>query len=175
MLAKVELETGTEVPSERKHFDERGRSLAAVSSKTGDRIYVLHPSAGHISIFDRNDLETIGSILNVGVGASGLAVSQDGSQLYVHGWLDRTIRAYQIDDSSNTLIWEVPLSTEEPLTETELLGKRLFHSAADPRITRSQYIACTHCHPGAIMMVRCGTLQTEVKAFETLPSLLGRV
>ena len=174
MLAKVELSDGIENASERKHFDERGRSLAAVPSITGDRLYVLHPSAGHISILDRTDLEIIGSILNVGVGASGLAIGSEGKYLYVHGWLDRKIRSYRIDDGSNELQWEASLSNNEPLTETELLGKKVFHSAADPRITRSQYIACTHCHPGGDQDGQVWDFTDRGEGLRNTSSLLGR-
>ena len=46
MLAKVELETGTEVPSERKHFDERGRSLQRCHPKRATESMCSTPVLG---------------------------------------------------------------------------------------------------------------------------------
>jgi hypothetical protein len=174
MLASIEMNEGVEHPEKRKHFDERGRSSAVVFSPLGEKLYVLHPSAGHVSLLDRHDLEIIGSILNVGVGSLGMAVSSDGSILYVHAWLDRKIRAYDVQSISSTPVWEGELSVDEPLSQDVLHGKRIFHSAADTRITRSQYIACSHCHPDGTHDGQTWDFTDRGEGLRNTTSLMGR-
>lgn len=174
MLANIEMNEGVEHPEKRKHFDERGRSSAVVFSPNGEKLYVLHPSAGHVSLLDRHDQEILGSILNVGVGSLGMALSPDGSTLYVHAWLDRKVRAYNVMSVDSALLWEGLLSSDEPLEEEILLGKRIFHSAADTRITRSQYIACTHCHPDGTHDGQTWDFTDRGEGLRNTTSLMGR-
>ncbi|MCB9758455.1 MAG: PKD domain-containing protein [Alphaproteobacteria bacterium] len=133
----------------RKQFDDRGRSIAAVPSPEGGLLYVLHPGTGTVSVLDTWTGNQAGSIADVGVGANGLVLSADGDTLYVHAWLDRELRAFDVSDLSvpPPLLWAVPTVAQEPLDPELLQGKRLFYSSADPRITRDGYIACAHCHP----------------------------
>lgn len=173
MLATIELDAMSESPSARKHFDERGRSSAVACSPDG-RLYVLHSGSGHVSILNQNTLENIGSILNVGSGASGLSLSPDGKKLYINSWLNRTIKAYDTIDPSGSPVWESHISSEEPLSEIILKGKRIFHSSADTRITKSQYIACSNCHPDGDHDGQTWDFTDRGEGLRNTTSLLGR-
>jgi PKD repeat protein len=145
MLAKIQpnLEENIE---ERKHFDEKGRSNAVVFSPFGDRIYVLHPGVQNVSVLNAYTSQFLGSLHQTGVGASGLAVSSE--QIVVNSWLTRQIKVYE-NQSPYSLLWEQSFDAIDPLPPQELLGKQIFHDAADTRITKVGYISCAHCHPNA--------------------------
>jgi hypothetical protein len=149
VLGVVDLDLGAEDAAFRKQFDERGRASAAVPSPHGDLLYVLDPGVGAVMVVDAWNGNLAGSILGVGTGPAGLASSPDGELLLVDAWLDRAVRAYPVDAlsaGSPEPAWTVTRSAEV-LSEEELLGKRVFHDASDPRMTKSGYVACAHCHP----------------------------
>ena len=153
VLATVHVSTETssitESPADRKQFDERGRASAVAPSPTGDRLFVLHPGTGSVSVIDAVTGDLAGSLLGVGTFPSGLALSPDGQTLYVNAWLDRELRAFDVSNLSTNpeATWAVPTVDSEPLSAEALLGKRVFHDASDTRMSRSGYISCAHCHP----------------------------
>jgi PKD repeat protein len=150
ILSHFSLDDEIEEPSTRKHFDERGRASAAVFSPLGDYIYVLHPGTGTITILDAFNYQIVSSIINIGNSPSGLAIDKTGNKLFVFAWLDREVQAYDISSSNvPEQLWSTTTSLEEPLDEEVLIGKKLFYSASDTRITRSGYISCAYCHPDA--------------------------
>lgn len=143
----VDAATGEEDLSARKQLDESGRALAVAPSERGDRYYVLDPGVGRITALDAVTHEIVGTILDAGTHPTGLLA--DGDTLYVHAWLDRVVRAYDVSDLSVAPepLWEAATLSEEPLSDEVLLGKQIFHDASDTRMSRSGYIACAHCHP----------------------------
>ncbi|MFT4978803.1 MAG: DNA-binding beta-propeller fold protein YncE [Myxococcota bacterium] len=149
VLASFDADTRTEVVTDRKQFDERGRASAVAFSPGGDRVYVLHPGAGAVTVLSTSTDQIVGSILDIGAFPTGLVTSADGTILYVYAWLDRTVLAYDVTSLSTQPepLWSAPTLSVEPLSATELLGKRTFHDARDTRLTKSSYISCAHCHP----------------------------
>ncbi len=132
----------------RKQLDERGRSIAVVPSPRGDLLFAVDPGVQAVTVLDAQSLDVRGSVLEVGAAARGLAVHPEGHTLYVHGWLEREIRAYDLSalPGAPPLLAVASLQSHEALSEDMLEGKRLFW-AADSRITRSGYISCASCHP----------------------------
>lgn len=149
VLARVDAVTGTEPAATRKQFDERGRASAVVPSPLGELLYVLHPGTGTVSFLDAETGDQAGSILDAGTFPTGLALSPDGATLFVNAWLDRELRAFDLSlaASGDALAWSLEMVDEEPLSADVLAGKRVFHDARDPRMTRSGYTSCAHCHP----------------------------
>lgn len=141
----LDLETGVE---SRKQLDQSGRLVSLLPSPTGDLLYGLDPGTGAVTVLDAQSLDIRGAVLGVGAGSRGLAIHPDGGILYVFAWLEREIRAYDLGTLplAPPLLAAAPLQSREVLEADVLEGKRLFWSA-DPRITRSGYIACAHCHP----------------------------
>ena len=146
-VVRVVLE-GVEYPALTKLFDERGHANVVQPSLYGNFLYVLHPGTQSVSILDAYSGATAGSILNVGHTPTGLALSPDGQRLYVHAWLDRALRMYDVSDLSiqPPLLGQFSSVDEEVLSEAVLAGKRVFYSSADTRMTRSGYLTCAHCH-----------------------------
>ena len=151
VLLNLDADTGAEGSlTDRKQFDERGRAIAVTPSPDGARLYVLHPGVGAVTALSATTQQIVGSILEVGTFPTGMDSSADGETLYIYAWLDRTVRAYDVSDlaaGTPAPLWETVVLETEPLSAEVLLGKRVFHNAADPRLTKSGYISCAHCHP----------------------------
>jgi hypothetical protein len=146
-LFAVDLATGEEVL--RKQFDDQGEAGSVALSPYGDIAYVVFPGTQTVLAVDAFDGDIVGSVLTAGHDIDGVAVSADGATLYLHAALDRQLRAYDVSDLSRVppLLWAVPTVDAEPLPAEVLLGKRLFHDAADLRMARDGYIRCASCHP----------------------------
>lgn len=145
VLSTVSAARRSESAVERKQLDERGRTIALATA--AERLFLLHPGVGAVTILSASDQQIVGSIQDVGAGPTGLVASEDGQTLYVYAWLDRAVRAYDVSTSSPTLLWTAPTLTVEPLSAEILSGKRIFHDASDRRMTKAGYISCAHCHP----------------------------
>ena len=143
------VENGEESDKVAKLFDEKGHANFALPSVLGDLVYVLHPGTQSVSVLDAYSGVHAGSILEVGHTPTALALSPSGETLYVHAWLDREVVAFDVADLSGppNRIFSVSTLEEEPLAPAVLSGKRVFHSSADPRMAKSGYISCAHCHP----------------------------
>lgn len=149
IVSAISLDTREESLSNRKVIDDRGRVGFVLPSPLGERLYLAHPGFQSVSVLDAYTLDLSGSVLDVGHTPTSLAVSPDGTTLYVHASLDREVRAYDVSNLSTTppLLETYPLVDEEPLSATILNGKRLFHSSRDTRLAKSGYITCSNCHP----------------------------
>lgn len=147
-LRVVDLSGGVELADRRKAFDNHDRVSAIALSPRGNWLWVAHPGTRALQRLDAWTLAIRGGIPNAGVGLNALAVSADGSTLYAHAWLDRTVRAYRIAPVEQpALLWEAPTVTSEPLDPVILRGKVLFQDTADTRLARHGYLSCATCHP----------------------------
>lgn len=146
-LFAIDLATGEE--RLRKPFDDQGEAGAVALSPYGDIAYVAFPGTQTVLAVDAWDGDIVGSLLAAGHDIQGLAVAPDGATLYVHAGLDRELRAYDVRDLGQVppLIWAASTVRTEPLAPDVLLGKRLFHDAADLRMSRDGYLRCATCHP----------------------------
>jgi len=147
LLIALDLQTGDE--RYRKQFDDQGEAGAVITSPYGATAYVAFPGTQTVLALDAWDGDIIGSVLDAGHDITGLARSDDGATLYVHASLDREIRAYDVTSFTPApeLLWVMSTVDVEPLAADVLLGKRLFHDAADLRMARDGYIRCAVCHP----------------------------
>lgn len=164
-----------EIPSTRKHFDERGRASALAFSPLGDILYVLHPSTGTVTILDAYNKQIMGSILELGNMPTALQISEDGLTLFVNLWLDREVVAFDVSSPAQVQeLWRSGILEEEPLDPEILLGKQLFYTAADTRITRSGYISCGNCHPDGSHDGQTWDFTDRGEGLRNTTSLLGR-
>lgn len=145
VLRGLDLGTRSELRALDRQLDNHGRLGAVALSPLGDWLWVSAPDTGTLLKIDAYSGRPETSLHDVGAGVTGLAVSEDGTQVAVHAWLDRVIRVF--DSTSLELLAEYPTVDVEPLTADELRGKRLFHDASDTRMTKDGYISCASCHP----------------------------
>lgn len=146
----VDVPTRLEQFDRRKQWDNRGAAGAVAFGPKGDFLYVAMPANRLIERYDVLDDAPAGTLFDVGADLRGLAVSDDGRLLFVDAQLSREVVIYDVSDMRSlpsSPIARLPTVITEPLSPQLLLGKRLFHDASDPRLTRDGYIACAHCHP----------------------------
>jgi YVTN family beta-propeller protein len=149
-LAEVSL-GGTGEPGRdtfRHRFDDLDAASTAVFSPLGDVVYVAMRGAEVVVAIDAFSFDSVGSIDDVGHAPEGLAISPDGRTLFVHASLSREVRAYDVSDLSREPAVLARGSTVdvEPLAPKILAGAIVFHSARDPRMSRTRYVACATCH-----------------------------
>lgn len=146
ILGHIDWTTQSESVDSRKHFDEKGRASGMEYSTFGDVLYVLHPGVAQLSVIDAFSHQIVGSVSNLGLNPTD--IQRVDEHLYIYSWLTREIIAVSIVDPLRPeLVWQRSFIESEPLNESVLWGKQLFHDASDPRMTRTGYIACAHCHP----------------------------
>ncbi|MEM7612868.1 MAG: PKD domain-containing protein, partial [Pseudomonadota bacterium] len=81
-----------------------------------------------------------------------VSVSDDGSRLYVHNFMGRSVGVYDIAEMVESgavnvpLLATVPTVGNESLAADVLLGKRLFYDARDDRLAALDYMSCASCH-----------------------------
>jgi YVTN family beta-propeller protein len=132
----------------RHSFDDLDFASAVAFSPEGERAYVAFQGAEAILAIDPFTFAITGSIDDVGHAPQGLAVSPDGTRLFVHAFLSREVRVYDVTDLSRD---PEPLAVihtvaTEPLTPDVLAGKILFYRSRDPRMSRTSYLSCASCH-----------------------------
>lgn len=135
-LRAIDVAGGT---SRRALFDNRDRVGAVAFSPLGDQLYVAHHGAGIVDVLDPVSLERIGGWQSVGVGLDGLAA--DGEALWVLASIDRELIAFDLSAGNEEIeLARIPLGSPDP-------GARIFHFAADPRMSADAYLSCASCHP----------------------------
>ena len=173
ILGHVDWTTQTEDAETRKHFDEKGRTSAVAFSEFGDLLYVLHPGVAQISVVDRFSHQILNSVADLGIQPTD--VQRHGDTLYVYNWLTRDIIALSVSDPMRpAFLWQRSFIDEEPLNETILWGKQLFHDANDTRMTKTGYIACAHCHPAGDHDGQTWDFTDRGEGLRNTTSLLGR-
>lgn len=116
---------------------------------------------------------TVSQLVSVGAGPSGIAVTHDGKAAYVFNSFDHSISKLESVAGRIANAGTVKLTAEETLDAAAVAGRKLFFSAADPRMNNpSTGISCGTCHlegreDGHVWNFPDGPRQT--------PSLQGRM
>ncbi len=151
MMATLNVTTGEELLDKRIDFDNNSPPTAIVVGPTGNYLFIVHEASRLLEIFDVYSGEIIFST-DVGFAPQGLALSEDGTQLYVDNTLSRTVSVFDLTELLNgasdnaILLRTIDTVGSEILDARILLGKRLFHDAADAALTGQKYISCAVCH-----------------------------
>lgn len=160
LIAQLSLTSNAELTANRIDIDNTGITVASCFSPRGDLLFSAAIGNEQVVVIDTNTRNTLPAISTatgtqvLGFGPSGLCTSPDGSKLYVHNFLERKVRVFDITaltagtGSGSTLLGSVDLTTTEPLTATVLQGKKLFYNSEDVRLASEGYISCASCHLG---------------------------
>ncbi|MBZ0172496.1 MAG: hypothetical protein K8E66_08975, partial [Phycisphaerales bacterium] len=145
VVSLVDLPSRTHLRSQRIALDlvDRpvGQPMDAVITPAG-KLYVANAASNDISVVDASSGQGL-SHIEVGHGPRGLALSADGSRIFVDQSLAGSIAI--LDTTADIEVAQVQVTTN-PLPARLLNGKRLFNSSDDPRMARDQWIACSSCH-----------------------------
>ncbi|MGH8576885.1 MAG: PKD domain-containing protein, partial [Gammaproteobacteria bacterium] len=149
--SRIDLASLAEDYPSRMDHDDSGVAGTALFNPTSDYLFVALEASREVAVIDpygRHELMRF----NVGRAPLGLALSSDGSTLYVQNFMDRTVGVYDIEtlvqtgDTRVGLIKTYSTVAVENLPAQVLLGKQLFYDARDPRLARDRYISCAACH-----------------------------
>lgn len=162
LVAQLDLIGNAELSANRLDLDNAHFPTALCFSPRGDLVFAALLGNELVAVIDANTRATLPGIFTgtgnpataLGFAPSSLCVSPDGTRLFVHNFLERTIRVFDINaltsgtGSTATLLGTVPLLSREPLAANVLQGKKVFHNSQDPRLASEGYISCASCHLG---------------------------
>ncbi|MDP6452423.1 MAG: beta-propeller fold lactonase family protein, partial [SAR202 cluster bacterium] len=116
--------------------------FSAALAPNGQTLYVSNAGSDDISVID---LDTGQSLAQIPAGANprGIAITPDGDRVFVANVLDGTMSVMNTESLAVTSTVDV---TDIPLATDVLLGKKIFNSAAEPRLTTDNWISCAVCH-----------------------------
>lgn len=140
---------GRERAAGRFAFDDLDFASDVVFSSAGGLAYVALQGSERVVVLDSASFNVAGSIRDAGKAVQGLVLSADGTRLFVQGFLSRSVKVFDVSALSAgppPLLAEIPSLVNEPLSPDVLLGKQVFYSADDPRMSKSSYLACSSCH-----------------------------
>jgi len=149
--SRIDLASLAEDYPARIDHDNSGVAATALFNPTSDYLFVALEASREVAVIDPYSHHEL-MRFNVGRAPQGLALSSDGSTLYVQNFMDRTVGVYDIETMVQTgdtrvgLIKTYSSVAMENLPAKVLLGKQLFYDARDPRLARDRYISCAACH-----------------------------
>ena len=148
ITSRIDLVTGQEDLTARVDHDDAGISITALTGQ-GQLPLVASKEVG---IFDRRVHGDEVVRLDAGRAPRGLAISPDGSTLYVHPYMDRSVSVHDLTEvltgasSTVALLASYDTVANETLSSDVLLGKQHFYDSRDARLALQKYISCAACH-----------------------------
>lgn len=148
----IDLALHSDLPTERRDYDNLDRAHAVAFSPLGDLAFVTHPGNNLVEVVDAYTRSTV-TQLPVGKTPTGILLDPVHKRLFVLNFLDRSLSAFDIDDLVNATGDSAPqfapaasLITTEALSPEVLLGKQLFYNATSTRLNEEGYMSCASCH-----------------------------
>ncbi len=179
ILRQFDLVGGSEVTLARKDVDDQGLPAAVCFSPVGDLVFVAFITNNEVLVFDTNTGNQVAGT-TVGSAPSGLTIKPDGTRLYIHNFLSRSVTTLDIaalvnaTNSTMTDLGATTLITTEKLSATVLTGKRIFYNANDLRMAAEGYISCATCHLDGDHDGRVWDFTDRGEGFRQTITLLGR-
>jgi DNA-binding beta-propeller fold protein YncE len=152
IVSEIDLQSDTENLASRIDLNDRDMANAVAFSPLGDYIFVTTQGTNSVDVFDAYTGFLATSIENIGLAPQGLVITPDGSRLFVHNFMSRTVSVHDISGivtSTSYLaptLGMIPAISTELLTPTVLTGKKLFYNARDGRMNQDSYLSCASCH-----------------------------
>ena len=148
IVSHIDTASGLETLSRRIDLGDRDSAKAIDFSQYGEYYAVVFQGNNLVELRDSRTNELLGS---ADTGEAPRDVRIDGSYLYVHNFLDRSVSVFDISGvekgtiNNPILLAEVDVVGEEVLAADVLSGKRIFYRA-DERMSQDGYISCASCH-----------------------------
>lgn len=180
LSSKISMTGSVEVVAERIDHDDRGQPAASAYTKYGDYALVALEGSNEVEIRDVYNRTIVGGIVLDGLAPRGLATNGDGSLLFVHCFMTRSVEVYDISDITSasgfspTKLGEIFVVGSEVLSPDVLLGKQIFYNGADDRMSRDDYISCASCHLDADQDGRTWDFTDRGEGLRNTTTLQGR-
>ncbi|HVG56988.1 MAG TPA: hypothetical protein VNA24_00430 [Hyalangium sp.] len=137
--------------------------VATAVDSTGAWLFVVNRETNNVAVMPTNrrirgdgevfqsQRSSVRQLVRVGAGPNGIALTRDGRKAYVYNSFDHTLTTLVGDGSSSSLNIreEGPRLklAEDVLSPEAAMGRKLFFSAIDSRMTSPQVAAaCVTCH-----------------------------
>ena len=131
-------------------FDDKSLPNAVVFSPLGGFAFISLMGSNVVDVIDTDTASEVAT-LETGPAPDGMALTHDGRKLWVSNFLGRSVTVYDLENLLNLSgeaekLADIPVVSEELLTETVLSGKKVFYDASDSRMSQDGYISCSTCH-----------------------------
>ncbi|HSW25479.1 MAG TPA: galactose oxidase-like domain-containing protein, partial [Burkholderiaceae bacterium] len=149
--SRIVLATSQEDLTRRVDHDNASVASAAVFDALGVYLFIALETSREVAVVDAHSGQQV-MRFEVGRAPQGLALSPDGTTLFVNNFMDRTVGVYDLAPLLSGGQLNVPLLTTlgavttERLAPTVLVGKQFFYDARDARLARDRYMSCASCH-----------------------------
>jgi YVTN family beta-propeller protein len=180
IVSKINMATSEEVLSSRIDINDAEMACAVEFSPYGNIAFVALQGNNRVVMIDVEYHSRLGSIDTTGLAPQGLVLNQDGTKLFVHNFMSRTVRVFNTEDivlannQVGTLVATIPTIKKEVLDAQVLKGKQIFYNAQDERMTFAGYISCASCHLDGGSDERVWDFTERGEGLRNTHTLLGR-
>lgn len=149
IVSQINVAGGEDLAA-RRDINNGDMANAVAFTPQGDYAFIALQGSNRVAIHDALNNAPIGAIENVGSSPQGMAVSADGTRLFVQNFLSRDVAIYDVSSVGKSnqfpLIARTRTASIEALAPQVLLGKKIFYNANDPHMSQDSYISCASCH-----------------------------
>ena len=152
IVSEIDLGTNRERLAARIDFNDSDMAFAASFSGLGDYAFVALQGSNSVEVRDVYDGDLVASVDQTGLAPQGLVLTSDGSRLFVHNFMSRSVAIYDVSGVTRGTGFGMPRLASVKTVDNDLLspevllGKQIFYNAADPRMSRDGYMSCASCH-----------------------------
>jgi len=138
----------------------QGPTVAAVDP-TGNWLFVVNRESRNLAVmpvyrrtggdlhFDET-ATSVRTVVDIGNGADGIALSRDGATAYVYNQFDHTVNVLKANGRGDSAILAVVKTipvAEDVLPADIVAGRKMFYDARNPNISNPiTVVACSTCH-----------------------------
>ncbi len=149
--SRIDLGANAEDQPARIDHDNASVASAAVFGPLGVYLFVALETSREVAVVDVHGGDEIFRIPS-GRAPQGLALSPDGTRLWVSNFMDRSVTVFDLAQLRSEGLWVAPqlasvaTVASDALPAQVLAGKQLFYDAFDTRLARDRYLSCASCH-----------------------------
>jgi YVTN family beta-propeller protein len=148
-VSALDVQTWSHQISEHISLPERDQPVGlpwdAALARDDRELWVVHAGSNDVSVLDIGSPARPKRVAHIPVGDNprGIAISPDGSTVYVNNTLAGTV---SVIDAAAYTVTQVITLTDIPLPPALLRGKQLYHSCAQSELAQARWISCNTCH-----------------------------